>query len=115
MIPDENSIIPESVFANIIGKPLEVADRRGYDELWHWFGLSRASWLVLPRSFMHQMPDLWQEQMADLLKQFERSFNGIDMEFEVRGRINGKMAKIPEFISNYRHPDLTAINQLRNK
>lgn len=38
----------------------------GYDALWGWFGLSRASFLVLPRVLMHEMPDDWQLRMAAL-------------------------------------------------
>ena len=29
---------------------------KGCDDLWEWFGLSRASWLTMPRILMHEMP-----------------------------------------------------------
>ncbi|MEA2935040.1 MAG: hypothetical protein QOD74_1686, partial [Variibacter sp.] len=35
----------------------------GWEALSRWFGLSRASFAVLPRVLMQQMPDEWQGRM----------------------------------------------------
>lgn len=39
----------------------EPVDCIGENALWLWFGLSRASWLTLPRVLMHEMPDEWRD------------------------------------------------------
>jgi hypothetical protein len=36
-----------------------------------WFGLSHASFCVMPRVFMEAMPAEWQEKMAELLFQYD--------------------------------------------
>lgn len=82
-----------------------------YDErkdLHLWFGLSYASFLVMPRVAMMQMPQDWQEKMAELLNQYDETIN--TAAFGVKGcRVqvldeNGKLMKTPEQLLNYRHP-----------
>ena len=46
-------------------------DKKGYDRLWNYFGLSYASWLTMPRVLMHEMPDSWQLKMAKLLEEYD--------------------------------------------
>lgn len=53
--------------------------RDGFERLWAWFGLSRASWLTLPRCMMHEMPDDWQAKMAALLEQWDETWNSDHM------------------------------------
>ena len=88
----------------------------GYHRLWNWFGLSRASFLTLPRVLMHEMPDDWQGRMAKLLEEYNEAFpndwNGIDST-RVQAMNKGKLVRWPEWIPNYRHPDKEAIAQLR--
>lgn len=73
-----------------------------------WFGLSRASFLVMPRVAMQQMPKEWQEKMAELLNQYDETIN--TAAFGVSGcRVqaldgNGKLMKMPDELVNYRHP-----------
>jgi len=82
---------------------------QGKERLWSWFGLSYASFLVLPRAGMHQMPDDWQHRMAQLLEEWDEAAKvQPDMEFFVQGRANGRIVKIPEWVLNYRRPDLGA-------
>jgi hypothetical protein len=89
---------------------------KGYNKLWLWFGLSRASWLTLPRSLMHQMPDEWQSKMADLLDEFDDTFDSSEMPSPiVNARKNGRFTRWPYWILNYRHPDKSLINQLKKK
>ena len=87
----------------------------GYDKLWTWFSLSRASFLVLPRSFMHEMPDEWQDKMADLLNQYEATYKSVDEidDVYVSAKSKGKFCKIPEWITNYRRPNRDAINSMK--
>ena len=87
----------------------------GYEKLWAWFGLSRASFLVLPRSFMHQMPDDWQNKMADLLNEYDETFKDVDCvdEVYVSAKKGGMFAEIPNWIKNYRHPDIKKIESMK--
>lgn len=84
---------------------IESDDRK---DLHLWFGLSYASFLVMPRVAMMQMPQDWQEKMAELLNQYDETIN--TAAFGVKGcRVqaldeNGKLMKMPEQILNYRHP-----------
>lgn len=88
--------------------------RPGYDRLWLWFGLSRASWLTMPRSFMHEMPDEWQDKMAALLEEWDDTWDTQEMpDPEVSARRGGKYTKWPEFVSNYRHPDRAKIRDFK--
>ncbi|UXY12036.1 hypothetical protein N7922_05780 [Kosakonia sp. ML.JS2a] len=73
-----------------------------------WWGLSYASFLVMPRVAMQLMPEEWQEKMAELLNQYDEAIN--TDAFGVKGcRVqalgdNGKLMKTPPEILNYRHP-----------
>jgi len=80
-----------------------VNDRQGYDDLWLWFGLSRASWLTLPRTMMHEMPDKWQLKMAALLNEWDNTWeNTLEAIPQVQLREDGKLIKTPEWLLNYR-------------
>ncbi|WP_417500757.1 hypothetical protein [Marinobacter sp.] len=84
-------------------------NNQGKERLWGWFSLSYASFLVLPRAGMHQMPDEWQKRMAELLEEWdEAAKNQPDLEFIVQGRKNGRLAKVPEWVRNYRRPNYGA-------
>lgn len=84
-------------------------DNQGKERLWTWFSLSYASFLALPRAGMHQMPDEWQNRMAELLEEWdEAAKNQPDLEFIVQARKNGKLTRVPEWILNYRRPDFGA-------
>lgn len=89
----------------------------GYDKLWRWFGLSYASYLVLPRVLMHEMPDEWQEKMAELLEEYDEKFSKWPEEYGTRVQLiqDGKLVKTPEWIINYRHPDLKKISEIKSE
>ena len=36
-----------------------------------WFGLTYASYLVLPRSVLQSMPDEWQERFVEMLEELD--------------------------------------------
>lgn len=87
----------------------------GYQRLWNWFGLSYASFIVVPRIMAHSMPDDWQARMAQLLEEYENTFNCPAGETSIRASKNGKLCKMPQWILNYRHPDKTEIEKCRRK
>jgi hypothetical protein len=90
---------------------------RGPDALDYYFGLSYASWLVLPRAFMDAMPEDWRIKMADLLHEWDETWNWPDElgRTHVHQRINGRIAAFPEWLVNYRRPDREAIESMRAK
>lgn len=91
-------------------------ERRGYDALWSWFSLSRASFLTMPRALMHEMPDDWQNKMAKLLNEYDDTFpNQPDIGTMVSGVRNGRFVEIPYHLKNYRHPNRVEINKMRSR
>lgn len=95
-------------------RPLDLANDP--EALEYYFGLSYASWLVLPRVFMAAMPEEWRIKMAALLNEFDETwvFPGTIGEWQVQHRVDGKFARIPEWLSNYRHPDRATIDSMRS-
>lgn len=94
----------------------ECSDGDGHDCLWCWFNLSYASFLTLPRVLMHEMPDRWQYQMAKLLREYDAAFpNQPGIGTRVQCTKDGKLAKFPEWMLNYRHPDRAAIDEVKRK
>jgi len=92
-----------------------MIDKQGENKLWNWFSLSYSSWLTLPRVLMHEMPDEWQGKMADLLEEWGShwEFEGIDFQPHVQLKENGKFVSVPEWLSNYRHPQKKELALLR--
>ncbi len=93
----------------------QVINNHGRDELWAWFSLSYSSWLTLPRSMMHEMPDDWQMKMAELLKQWDDhwDFSSVRLNPIVNLQKDGKFTKSPEWLINYRHPKSNEIAKLK--
>lgn len=88
----------------------------GHEALWNWFGLSRASWLAMPRVLMHEMPDEWQAKMAELLHEWDATWDTDDCPTpRVQAEVDGQLAKWPEWLLQYRHPDLDIIEAHRAK
>lgn len=87
----------------------------GYEKLWGWFGLSRASWLTLPRVLMHEMPDDWQRRMAQLLEEWDETWDGSELPAPTVSakNPNGRFTKWPTWLLQYRHPDREAISSIR--
>lgn len=86
---------------------------------WHlnqWFELSYASFLTLPRVLMQDMPDEWQGKMADLLDEYDATFPNQDHipQTRVQGVDDqNKICKLPDWLCNYRRPNQTEINNLK--
>lgn len=84
------------------------------NDLWGWFGLSYASFLTLPRVLMHEMPEEWQDKMAALLNEYNETYpNQPDIGTRVQATRNGKLAKFPAYLLNYRRPQRAKIAELR--
>lgn len=89
---------------------------KGYDALWSWFCLSYASWLTLPRVMMHEMPDDWQMRMAELLNEWEATWDSNDLpEPAVQARKGRRFTRWPDWLLNYRYPDRAEIQKLRQR
>ncbi len=94
-----------------MSEPIEFDQRK---DLACWFGLSYASFLVLPRVLMQDMPAEWQERMAVLLNEYDDAYpNQPDIGTRVQATKDGKMTKMPEWLLNYRHPARAEIEKLR--
>lgn len=105
---------PPGIQRLIDGTEARYEARSGYQRLWDWFGLSYASFLTLPRVLMHDMPDDWQKRMAVLLEEYGDAFpNQPRLGTRVQCTVDNKLAKFPEWLLNYRHPDKAEIDKLR--
>lgn len=92
-----------------------IPPRPGYDALWEWFGLSYATWLTLPRVLMHEMPDVWQSKMADLLNEFDETWgNAPDLSCHVMIKEGNRFVKMPAWVE-YRHPDREFLETFKTK
>lgn len=73
-----------------------------------WFGLSYASFCVMPRVFMEAMPIEWQEKMAELLFEYDDTIKtnacGVHGCVVTAKDANNRFIKMPEDIADYRHP-----------
>jgi hypothetical protein len=79
-----------------------------------WFGLSYASFAVLPRVLMEAMPFEWQDKMAKLLMEYDEAYpNQPDISTRVQVTQNGKLIKTPSWLINYRRPDKEAIAKVK--
>lgn len=96
----------------------ETIQPRNSGELWTWFGLSYASFLVLPRVLMHEMSIEWQDKMAALLHEYDETFDTSPVCHSVIVSAkdkNNRFMKMLEYILNYRHPERDEITKLRIK
>lgn len=92
-----------------------LSERPGHEALWDWFGLSRASWLVLPRVLVHEMPDDWQARMAALLEDFDAVFKNVPRyDVQIQLKRDGRFVPMPDWIS-YRHPDRATIETFKHE
>ena len=81
----------------------------GEARLWRWFELSYSAFCVLPRVYMHAMPEEWQEKMARLLEEYDDAVKHPDDAVFDGCRVvatkGGRAVKTPDWLLNYRHPD----------
>ena len=93
----------------------DFVGRPGYDKLWLYFGLGRASWLTLPRVLMHQMSDEWQGKMAVLLDEYDEQWDFSEVPLGTRVQVteDGKLVGTPSWLINYRFPQFDKIENIR--
>jgi hypothetical protein len=109
-IDDPEALLDRADIEAVWGKRYESAD------LQLWFGLSHASFLVLPRVLMEAMPIDWQDKMAGLLMEYDKAFpNQPDIGTRVQITQDGKLIRTPAWLINYRRPDKEAIDKLRGE
>lgn len=77
------------------------------------FGLTYASWLILPRTFLMDMPIEWQNQFTKLLEQYNEIIGEKAPEYKfemyVQFKQNRRFCQIPKLYYDYRntnHNDL---------
>ena len=93
-----------------------VVSAPGRDALWLWFGLSRASWLTLPRVLHHDMPDEWQGKLAALLNELDAAFpNYPEIQHVVTVKAGNRFIRTAAALCDYRNPDRAAIAAMRVK
>lgn len=96
---------------------VERIHRNNTGHIHHWFGLTYASYLTLPRSLMQAMPGPWQLRFVELMEEFEGTFDylGSDHSYSVQLRqqvdtVGGEdvYEDLDDPLANYRYPpDLT--------
>ena len=92
----------------------EVIHTEGAQDLSCWFGLGRATFLVLPRVLLEDMPDEWQGKLAALLHEYDEAYpNQPDIGCRVQITRDGKLIKTPPALLSYRHPDREFIQSLK--
>lgn len=69
---------------------------------------------------MHEMPDDWQQRMAELLEEWEKTWSSdrvsdLPEPFVSARSSDNRFTKWPEWILNYRHPNKKWINKIRDK
>ncbi len=74
-----------------------------------WFGKSKESYLVLPRSVMQSMPKKWQAKLVDLLEELEDT--GIRLpDYDVSAKAGGRYTK-----DKYKNYDFGLRNVFKEK
>jgi len=72
------------------------------------FNLTYASWLILPRTLLMDMPTQWQKKFVKLLDEYNESIEDLapdnELQLYVQAKRSGKFTKIPDMYCNYRHP-----------
>ena len=87
-------------------------DRRA--DLQCWFGLSYASFCVLPRVLMEAMPSEWQSKMAELLREYSEAFDTGDLpSAHVSAREGNRFTKWPDWLLDSPHPSQSVIEEIR--
>lgn len=113
--PAFTEIIQEIIneYDELTGEPIK--DGQGHQALNSHFGLSRASWSVLPRVTLNEMPDLWKWRFTALMTELDAEFpNFPDLDYSVTARgERGRIVAMPAALSNYRYPDKDALKQWR--
>jgi len=92
------------------------ADRTGFEALWMQFGRGQ-SFLVWPRSLMHEMPDDWQLRAAELLEEWDDAWQWPEgwptAYVSARDERTNRFTRWPDWLLNYKYRDRDSINRLK--
>ena len=86
------------------------------DYIHSFFGLSYASYLVLPRTILQSMPSKWQKDFVKLLHELDDTCakHGISTpDYTVNAREKGKFIK--DKYSKYNHGTRNVFNEVQNE
>lgn len=73
--------------------------------MWDWFGLTYASYLVIPRALLCGMPEEWQTKMAALLDEMRETYDADAIGDKYTVKLRGPGGRfISDPYSNYRRP-----------
>lgn len=79
-----------------------------------WFDLSYASYAVLTRTLLQEMPAEWQHRFVNLVDELDRAFPKAHGDYMVRLRdYTGRFIGDP--LRNYRYPNQGAIEEARGE
>jgi len=75
-----------------------------------WFGLTYASYFVMPRSVLQAMPLQWQRRFVLLMQEAEDAGVEVSARYAVNARdLNGRFYRDP--LAQYRRPHRRAVNE----
>jgi hypothetical protein len=83
----------------------------GSEAISEGFGLSYASYLVLPRAILERMPNDWQLRFMALIGELQSKFSWDDQYAVFKRGEDGKFERDP--LSNYRHPSFEVLKAIR--
>jgi hypothetical protein len=97
-----------------VSRETDKMSMKQIDAIHHWFELTYAQYLTIPRSVLEAMPDEWQTQMVELLTQLDDTFQWRPHQgrywVELRDA-NGKF--VSDRLKEYRYPDGEYIESIK--
>lgn len=94
--------------------PHDFDQRRCDQDVHEAFGLSYASYLVVPRTLLEEMPAVWQHALTGLLEEFNAAFPGLRDEYAVFKR-GDRGRYVADPLRRYRYPDHVAVEEARKQ
>ena len=80
------------------------------------FGLTYASWFIVPRIILEAMPVEWQEKFVNLISELNDTYDWEpEAVMQIMFREKGKFASTPECFTNYRHPNYEWLDLIKVK
>lgn len=78
------------------------------------FGLTYASWFLVPRVVLEAMPIEWQRKFVKLMYELGDTFTWEpDCSMQIVFRKRGKYIRVPDHFRNYRYPHGEWLNSIR--
>jgi len=90
------------------GSHVEKVFQNNEQHIHAWFGLTYASYLVLPRSLLEAMPGTWQIRFIEAMKEFDDAFKypKEDHSYKVQLQIciDGEDVNMQDPLADYKYP-----------